>query len=139
MIRPTRKSQLFVLVLSLGIWSLIGSIFAQGDDEKIELAKQVMDLLKQDHYLENAINKAVQATPADQRRAVEQAVFKIDKDAIYAGWAKKAEEIYTIEELKAYLEYASTDIGRSTLRKSAEYGVAMHEVLVTKIIEAASK
>ena len=67
---------------------------------------------------------------------MEEAISKLDQDAIYAGWAKAVEEIYTIEEMKAYLDYASTDLGRSILRKSTEWAIAAQEVLVLEIMES---
>ena len=136
MFRFSRALTLSVLVLLVGLSPLGDPVLAQENEEKAELAQRVMDLRKQEGYLEKAIEGAVRNVPARQKKAMEEAISKLDQDAIYAGWAKAVEEIYTIEEMKAYLDYASTDLGRSILRKSTEWSVAAQEVLVLEIMEA---
>ncbi len=125
-----------VLVLLVGFSNLGDPALAQENEEKAELAQRVMELHKQEGYLDKAFEIAVRSVPAGQKEAMEEAISKLDQDAIYAGWAEKIEEIYTIEEMKAYLDYASTDLGRSILRKEIEFSAAMQEVLVLKITEA---
>ena len=124
---------LMVLVLSLGLWNPSGPVFAQGTEEKAELAERVMDLHREEGYLKRAFEAAVRNAPTEQQAAIEQTISKLDQDAIYAGWAAKVEGMYTIEEMKAYLDYASTDVGRSILRKSTEISAAMQEVLALEI------
>lgn len=132
----SRTLSLLVLVMLVGLSQLGDPVFAQGNEEKAELARRVMELYKQEGYLERAFEGAVRNVPAGQKEAMEEAISKTDQDAIYAGWAKAVEEIYTIEEMKAYLDYASTDLGRSILRKSTEWAVAAQEVLVLEIMES---
>ena len=136
MFRFSRALTLSVLVLLVGLSPLGDPALAQENEEKAELAQRVMDLRKQEGYLEKAIEGAVRNVPARQKKAMEEAISKLDQDAIYAGWAKAVEEIYTIEEMKAYLDYASTDLGRSILRKSTEWAIAAQEVLVLEIMES---
>ena len=126
---------LLVLVLLVGLSDLGDPVFAQGNEEKAELAQRVIELHKQAGYLEKAFEAAVQNVPAGQKEAMEEGFSKIDQDALYAGWAEKVEEIYTIEEIKAYLDYASTDLGRSILGKSTKIAIAMQEVLVLEILK----
>ncbi len=128
-----------LLVLSVGLLSQSGPVFAQGNEEKAELARRVMELYKQEGYLEKAFEGAVRNVPAGQKEAMEEAISKTDQDAIYAGWAELVEEMFTLEEIKAYLDYASTDLGRSNLRKSTELNFAMQEVLVLEILAGMSE
>ena len=125
-----------VLVLLVGLSHLGDPALAGENEEKAESAQRVMELHKQEGYLDKAFESAVRSVPAGEKEAMEEAISKLDQDAIYAGRAEKVEEIYTIEEMKAYLDYASTDIGRSILRKEIEFNAAMLEVLVLKITKA---
>jgi len=137
--RFSSRVSLMLLVLSVGLLSQSGPVFAQGNEEKAELARRVMELYKQEGYLEKAFEGAVRNVPAGQKEAMEEAISKTDQDAIYAGWAEKIEELFTLEEIKAYLDYASTDLGRSNLRKSTELNFAMQEVLVLEILAGMSE
>ena len=134
-----RTLSLFVLVMLVGLSQPGDPVFAQGNEEKAELARRVMELYKQEGYLEKAFEGAVRNVPAGQKEAMEEAVTKTDQDAIYAGWAEKIEEMFTLEEIAAYLDYASTDLGRSNLRKSTEFNFAMQEVLVREIMAGMSE
>ena len=125
-----------VLVLLVGFSNLGDPALAQENEEEAELAQRVMDLYKQEGYLEMAFEGAVRNVPAGQKEAMEEAISKTDQDAIYAGWAEKIEELFTLEEIKAYLDYASTDLGRSNLRKSVELSFMMQEVLVLEITKS---
>jgi hypothetical protein len=131
--------RLLFLVLSFGLSISNGPVLAQGSNEKAELARRVMDLHKQEGFLEKAVQGALRNAPAEQQEARKRVVSKIDQDAVYAGWAKKVEELYTIAEMRAYLNYASTDIGRSILRKNAEIAAAMQEVLYREVMKAMSE
>jgi len=137
--RFSSRVSLMLLVLSVGLLSQSGPVFAQGNEEKAELARRVMELYKQEGYLEKAFEGAVRNVPAGQKEAMEEAISKTDQDAIYAGWAELVEEMFTLEEIKAYLDYASTDLGRSNLRKSTELNFAMQEVLVLEILAGMSE
>jgi len=131
--------RLLFLVLSFGLSISNGPVLAQGSNEKAELARRVMDLHKQEGFLEKAVQGALRNAPAEQQEARKRVVSNIDQDAVYVGWAKKVEELYTIAEMKAYLNYASTDIGRSILRKNAEIAAAMQEVLHREVMKAMSE
>ena len=135
----SRTLSLLVLVVLAGLSQLGDPVFAQGNEEKAELARRVMELYKQEGYLERAFEGAVRNVPAGQKEAMEEAISKTDQDAIYAGWAELVEEMFTLEEIKAYLDYASTDLGRSNLRKSTELNFAMQEVLVLEILAGMSE
>lgn len=134
-----RTLSLLVLVMLVGLSQLGDPVFAQGNEEKAELARRVLELYKQEGYLEKAFDGAVRNVPAGQKEAMEEAISKTDQDAIYAGWAELVEEMFTLEEIAAYLDYASTDLGRSNLRKSTELNFAMQEVLVREILAAMSE
>ncbi len=134
-----RTLSLSVLVILVGLSQLGDPVFAQGNEEKAELARRVMELYKQEGYLEKAFEGAVRNVPAGQKEAMEEAISKTDQDAIYAGWAELVEEMFTLEEIAAYLDYASTDLGRSNLRKSTELNFAMQEVLVLEILAGMSE
>ena len=125
-----------VLVLLVGFSNLGDPALAHENEEKAELAQRVMDLYKQEGYLEMAFEGAVRNVPAGQKEAMEEAISKTDQDAIYAGWAELVEEMFTLEEIAAYLDYASTDLGRSNLRKSVELSFVMQEVLVLEITKS---
>ena len=135
----SRTLSLLVLVILVGLSQLGDPVFAQGNEEKAELARRVLELYKQEGYLERAFEGAVRNVPAGQKEAMEEAISKTDQDAIYAGWAELVEEMFTLEEIAAYLDYASTDLGRSNLRKSTELNFAMQEVLVLEILAAMSE
>ena len=135
----SRTSSLLVFVMLVGLSQLGDPVFAQGNEEKAELARRVMELYKQEGYLERAFEGAVRNVPAGQKEAMEEAISKTDQDAIYAGWAELVEEMFTLEEIAAYLDYASTDLGRSNLRKSTELNFAMQEVLALEILAGMSE
>jgi len=134
-----RTLSLSALVMLVGLSQLGDPVFAQGNEEKAELARRVLELYKQEGYLKRAFEGAVRNVPAGQKEAMGEAISKTDQDAIYAGWAELVEEMFTLEEIAAYLDYASTDLGRSNLRKSTELNFAMQEVLVREILAAMSE
>ncbi len=70
---------------------------------------------------------------------MEELISKLDQDASSARWAKKVEEIFTAEEIKAYLDFMSTDVGRSILRKDTELAIATREVLAIEILAVMSE
>jgi len=135
----SKGARLFVLVLSLSLVILSGPVFAQANEEKAELAEKIISLHREEGYLERALQAAIQNVPTGQKAAMEEAISRLDQDAIYAGWTEKVDETYTIEEMKAYLDYAATDVGRSTLRKSTEINAKIYEVLVFELLAAMQK
>ena len=70
---------------------------------------------------------------------MEELISKLDQDALSARWAKKVEEIFTAEEIKAYLDFMSTDVGRSILRKDTGIAIATREVLAIEILAVMSE
>ena len=97
----SKGARLFVLVLSLSLVILSGPVFAQANEEKAELAEKIINLHREEGYLERALQAAIQNVPTGQKAAMEKAISRLDQDAIYAGWTEKVDETYTIEEMKA--------------------------------------
>lgn len=139
MFNSSRALLLLLLVSLVGLSDLGDPVFAQGSDEKAQLAQKLVELHNQEGYLERALEAAVRNAPAGQKEAVEELISKLDQDALSAGFTKKVEEIYTIEELTAYLDFASTDVGRSIVRKSTEFAMAMQDVLAIEILAVMSE
>ncbi len=135
----SRASSVLVLVLLVGLSNLGDPVFAQESEEKAQLAQKVVELHKQEGYLERALEAAVRNAPAEQKEAMEELISKLDQDALSARWGKKVEEIFTIEEIRAYLDFMSTDVGRSILRKSTELAIATQEVLAIEILAVMSE
>ncbi len=134
-----RASSVLVLVLLVGLSNFGDPAFAQGSEEKAQLAQRVVELHKQEGYLERALEAVVRNAPAGRKEAVEELISKLDQDALSARWGKKVEEIFTIEEIRAYLDFMSTDVGRSILRKSTELAIATQEVLAIEILAVMSE
>ena len=139
MFRFFRTLSFLVLVPLVGFSDLGDPVFAQGSEEKAQLVQKVVELHKQEGYLERALEAAVRNAPAEQKEAMEELISKLDQDALSARWAKKVEEKFTAEEIKAYLDFMSTDVGRSILRKSTELAIATQEVLAIEILAVMSE
>jgi hypothetical protein len=135
----SRASSVLVLVLLVGLSDFGDPAFAQGSEEKAQLTQRVVELHKQEGYLQRALDAAVRNAPAEQKEAMEELISKLDQDALSARWAKKVEEIFTAEEIKAYLDFMSTDVGRSILRKNTELTIATREVLAIEILAVMSE
>ncbi len=134
-----RASSVLVLVLLVGLSNFGDPAFAQESEEKAQLAQRVVELHKQEGYLERALEAVVRNAPVGRKEAVEELISKLDQDALSARWAKRVEEIFTIEEIRAYLDFMSTDVGRSILRKSTELAIATQEVLAIEILAVMSE
>jgi hypothetical protein len=134
-----RASSVLVLVLLVGLSNFGDPAFAQGSEEKAQLAQRVVELHKQEGYLERALDAVVRNAPAAQKEAIEEVISKLDQDALSARWGKRVEEIFTTEEIRAYLDFMSTDVGRSILRKSTELAIATQEVLAIEILAVMSE
>ncbi len=134
-----RALSVLVLVLLVGLSDFGDPAFAQGSEDKAQLAQRVVELHKQEGYLERALDAVVRNAPAEQKEAIEELISKLDQDALSARWAKRVEEIFTTEEIKAYLDFMSTDVGRSILRKSTELAIATQEVLAIEILAVMSE
>ena len=134
-----RALSVLVLVLLVGLSDFGDPAFAQGSEDKAQLAQRVVELHKQEGYLERALEAAVRNAPAGRKEAMEELISKLDQDALSARWGKKVEEIFTIEEIRAYLDFMSTDVGRSILRKSTELAIATQEVLAIEILAVMSE
>ena len=134
-----RALSVLVLVLLVGLSDFGDPAFAQGSEDKAQLAQRVVELHKQEGYLERALDAVVRNAPAEQKEAIEELISKLDQDALSARWAKRVEEIFTTEEIKAYLDFMSTDVGRSILRKSTELAIATQEVLAIEILAVISE
>ncbi len=134
-----RALSVLVLVLLVGLSDFGDPAFAQGSEDKAQLAQRVVELHKQEGYLERALDAVVRNAPAEQKEAIEELISKLDQDALSARWAKRVEEIFTTEEIKAYLDFMSTDVGRSILRKSTELAIATQEVLAIEILAVVSE
>ncbi len=135
----SRASSVLVLVLLVGLSDFGDPAFAQGSEEKAQLTQRVVELHKQEGYLQRALDAAVRNAPAEQKEAMEELISKLDQDALSARWGKKVEEIFTIEEIRAYLDFMSTDVGRSILRKNTELTIATREVLAIEILAVMSE
>ncbi len=134
-----RALSVLVVVLLVGLSDFGDPAFAQGSEDKAQLAQRVVELHKQEGYLERALDAVVRNAPAEQKEAIEELISKLDQDALSARWAKRVEEIFTTEEIKAYLDFMSTDVGRSILRKSTELAIATQEVLAIEILAVVSE
>jgi len=134
-----RALSVLVLVLLVGLSDFGDPAFAQGSEDKAQLAQRVVELHKQEGYLERALDAVVRNAPAEQKEAIEELISKLDQEALSARWAKRVEEIFTTEEIKAYLDFMSTDVGRSILRKSTELAIATQEVLAIEILAVMSE
>ena len=134
-----RALSVLVVVLLVGLSDFGDPAFAQGSEDKAQLAQRVVELHKQEGYLERALDAVVRNAPAEQKEAIEELISKLDQEALSARWAKRVEEIFTTEEIKAYLDFMSTDVGRSILRKSTELAIATQEVLAIEILAVVSE
>ena len=140
MSRFCRASSVLVLVVLVALGGPGGgAVLAQASDEKTRLAQRVVDLHKEEGYLQRSLDAAVDNAPAEQRQAMAELIAKIDQEALSARWRARVEEIFTIEEIQAYLDFMSTDVGRSILRKNAELAIATQEVLTIEILAVMNK
>ena len=130
----SRLMPISVLVFLFGLAASGNLVFAQANEDKAELAQRVMDLHRQEGYLDRAFEAAIRNAPVEQKEAMEAVISKLDQDNIYVLWARKVEEIFTEDEMRTYLEYASTENGRSIIRKTVDFSFAMQEVLVSEAL-----
>lgn len=136
MLRFCRASLLVALLALVGLSGSGAAVYAQGNEDKAALAQRVVELHEEEGYLERALDAAVRNAPAEQRDAMAELIAKLDREALSARWREKVEEIFTIEEIRAYLDFMSSDVGRSILRKSTELAIATQEVLAIEILAA---
>ena len=116
-----------------------GLVAAQESDEKTQWATKLIELHEEEGYLERALAASVEDAPESQRDAMQELIAKLDQEALTARWQEKVEEIFTVEEIKAYVEFMSTDVGRSILRKNTEIAKATQEVLALEILAAMNR
>ena len=126
-----------IFVLGVGVLSI--ALPAQAQDDRAELTGQVIALLKEEAFLERHIEQTMRMVPPDQRENAEEIAARLDVDEIYSGLAEAIEERYTSRELEAYLKFASTDEGRSIIRKQAEIDVVMRELAALAVLKAVAE
>jgi len=107
-------------------------------DERVELAKQMHELRPVRDQVEGAINQYAQTRPPAERESFKtamrnvfnvKALEKISVDA-YA-------ETFTVEELRAMVEYYSKPEARSASAKTAQYGAIVYPEIVRMLDRAA--
>ena len=131
-----RVFALLVIAMTFGLSIPIGPPLAQVADEKSQLVQEIVDLHKAEKYLERVFESAVRAAPAEQQELFKDIYSRLDQDEIYADLAESIDQLYTTEELKAYLEFASTEVGRSILRKKTEMSEKLYEALALEVLKA---
>ena len=136
--RLNRKVRYFALGLPvIVLWTWIAAVpNALASEERAELATRIIELLREEAYLERHVDVALRMVPPDQRASSEEILSRLDLEEIYTGLGEAIEERYTAEELRAYLEFASTDVGRSILRKQAEIDVVMQQLAALAVLKA---
>jgi hypothetical protein len=107
---------------------------AQEGDEKSKLVQEIVELLKEERYLERVFESAVRRAPVENKEALNDIYSRLDQDEIYRFWAGSINQLYTTEELKAYLEFSSTDVGRSILRKETEIFEKLTEAVALDLL-----
>ncbi len=131
-----RAFSLLVVALTVGLSTLNGPSLAQEGDEKSQLVQEIVNLHKAEKYLERVLESAVRAAPAEKQELFKDIYSRLDQDEIYADLAESIDQLYTTEELKAYLEFASTEVGRSILRKKTEMSEKLYEALTLELLKA---
>ena len=115
-----------------------GTVSAQDEGEKAKIIEDIIDLLKEEMWLERAFDASVRSLPAEQQELAREVISRIDQDDAYDEVAAAADEIYTTDELKAYYEYRSTEVGRSILRKETQMNAKIYEILVRELLRGQS-
>ena len=107
---------------------------AQESDEKSKLVQEIVVLLKEERYLERVFESATRTAAVENKEALNDIYSRLDQDEIYRFWAGSINQLYTTEELKAYLEFSSTDVGRSVLRKETEIFEKLYEAVAMDLL-----
>ena len=107
---------------------------AQEGDEKTKLVQEIVELLNEERYLERVFESAARTAPVENKEALHDIYSRLDQDEIYRFWAGSINQLYTTEELKAYLEFSSTDVGRSILRKETEIFEKLTEAVALDLL-----
>ena len=107
---------------------------AQESDEKSKLVQEIVVLLKEERYLERVFESATRTAAVENKEALNDIYSRLDQDEIYRDWAGSINQLYTTEELKAYLEFSSTDVGRSVLRKETEIFEKLYEAMAMELL-----
>jgi hypothetical protein len=107
---------------------------AQEGDEKSNLVQEIVELLNEERYLERVFESAARTAPVENKEALNDIYSRLDQDEIYRFWAGSINQLYTTEELKAYLEFSSTDVGRSILRKETEIFEKLTEAVALDLL-----
>ena len=136
-----RRILLFTAAVALAVvfFPVQSTALAQDEGEKARVIQDIIDLLKEEMWLERALEATVHSLPVEQQDSARDVLSRIDHDAMYNALAEAADEIYTTEELKAYFEYRSTDVGRSTLRKEVLINGKIYEILFHEVMQSYSK
>ena len=133
-----RRILLFTAAVALAVvfFPVQSTALAQDEGEKARVIQDIIDLLKEEMWLERALEATVHSLPVEQQDSARDVLSRIDHDAMYNALAEAADEIYTTEELKAYFEYRSTDVGRSTLRKEVLINGKIYEILFHEVMQS---
>jgi hypothetical protein len=107
---------------------------AQEGDEKSKLVQEIVELLTEERYLERVFESAARTAPVENKEALHDIYSRLDQDEIFRFWAGSINQLYTTEELKAYLEFSSTDVGRSVLRKETEIFEKLYEAVAMDLL-----
>ncbi len=125
---------LLFIALSTSLATPCDLSLAQEGDEKSKLVQEIVELLKEERYLERVFESAVRRAPVENKEALNDIYSRLDQDEIYRDWAGSIKQLYTTEELKAYLEFSSTDVGRSVLRKETEIFEKLYEAVAMDLL-----
>ena len=107
---------------------------AQESDEKSKLVQEIVVLLKEERYLERVFESATRTAAVENKETLNDIYSRLDQDEIYRDWAGSINQLYTTEELKAYLKFSSTDVGRSVLRKETEIFEKLYEAVAMDLL-----
>ena len=131
---PCRAVFLLVVALIFGLSTPIDTPLAQEGDEKAQLVQEIVGLHKEEKYLERVFESAVRSAPVENQEFLKGMYSRLNHDEIYRDLAGSIDQLYTTEELKAYLEFASTDVGRSMLRKKTEISEKLYEAVALDLL-----
>ena len=127
-----------LLIVSFAIAEI--SIGAEEADMRLKKAKELAFIAKEQRVLDLRIRSFLKGLPENQRQQVKELLDKhLDQDAILSEMVKIAATTFTVQEMDALIEFYSTPLGHSIIKKRQIASQKMSEAIKKSILESVKR
>ena len=126
------------LIVSFAITGI--SIGAEDADIRLKKAKEMAFIVKEQRVLDQSIRSFLEKMPENQRQQIKELLDKhLDQDAILSEIVKISAETFTIQEMDALINFYSTPLGHSILKKRQIANQKISEAITKNILESVKR